>query len=222
MSRAFRSQARIRRLPRFAPLAATLLLLAAILPATGLPRDAEQPADWLLPLDAASAAARDRLEAAHLLLFDGCATGAVDLLSGASRPATAELNLLGIARFHARDLPGAFAALRAACDADARFLAAHVNLGYLLFREKRFDELERRSRALIAARPGDGDALLGLGLAAYGHRAYETAANLLERARDALDRAGNPRAEAAREYLGRARAVRRRLFTRPPAPARVP
>lgn len=178
----------------------------------------EDPATYDLPLDATIAVSLERLDAAMILFSGGEATGAVALLEGGDDRATAETNLLGAARSAAGDRAGAKAAFRAALAADPAFTAAAVNLGHLLFRERDFDGLERLARDLLRARPGDGDALLGLGLAAYGRREYGAAIPILERARDALGRAGNPRAEAAREFLRRAGATRKRAFTRSAAP----
>lgn len=202
----------------FAPPLLAALLAAAFAPspeAAAWDGRLDDPAAYDAPLDATSPVALERLEAARFLIDDGDAAGAARLLAAADRPATAEVNLLGAARSLSGDRAGAKRAFRAALDADPAFVAAAVNLGHLLHRERDHDALERLARSLAAVRPGDGDALLGLGLAAYGRREYGRAIPLLERARDALDRAGNPRAGAAREFLRRASATRRRAFARP-------
>lgn len=209
-------------------LSAGVLLLCAA-PAAGRPFDGalDDPRSYLVaeagaafPPSQDGVAARDLSRYARAL--DLFLAGAGEDAARAAEPlaggTAAARNLLGAALGLSGDREGAKRNFRRAIEADPKGLDPYVNLGLLLHHDKAWEGLARLSRRLETENPASGDHLLGLGLAAYGRRDFAEAARLLALARDAMERADNPRAAVAREYLQRADATRRRVFTRPDAP----
>lgn len=124
-------------------------------------------------------------------------------------------NLLGVLAAVTDQGAGAVRYFQEAIALRRGHLAAWINLGALYFRWKKWNELEALADGLENVHKGHEDALLGHGLAAYGRREYQKAAGILARARDMMERTGNPRITVARVYLQRAQATRRRVFRTP-------
>lgn len=124
-------------------------------------------------------------------------------------------NLLGILAAVSDNGGDAVRYFKEAIAAQRNHLAAWINLGALYFRWRDWDKLEALAAGLDSVSSGHEDALLGHGLAAYGRRQYQKAAGILARARDMMEKTGNPRITVARAYLQKARATRRRVFHTP-------
>ena len=111
--------------------------------------------------------------------------------------------LLGSARFQQRDYAAAEAAFRAAAGLQPGFGPATANLAKLYLATGRADDAAKAYEDLLAKKPGDVAALLGLAQVAVVQQRWPQAENYLDRARTAAPGDPGPGIELVNFYLRR-------------------